>query len=257
MIQPEPLRQAASLWRSAPGAVALTGAGVSVESGLPDFRSAGGIWSRYEVGEYATIHAFRRNPGKVWNFVSELLDSYAGVQPNPGHRALAELERQSWLQGVITQNIDGLHQAAGSRRVVEFHGSLRRLVCISCGKMRDAAAVLADPAARPPRCECQRILKPDFIFFGEAIPSEALELSSRLVRQCPVLLVAGTSAEVAPASQLPYLAKAAGAAIIELNLERTWLTGELTDVFLQGPFSLVMSRLAEAVLDGGPPPALP
>jgi NAD-dependent deacetylase len=226
--------------------VALTGAGASVDSGLPDFRSPGGIWDRYNVVEYAYLDAFLTHPEKVWVFIRELIEAYGDARPNEGHRALAALEAAGRLAGVVTQNIDGLHQAAGSRHVVEFHGSLRRLVCLTCRRRFEFDA--ARRAAMPCRCpECRRLLKPDFIFFGEAIPVEALMESFALARRCDVLLVAGTSAEVAPASMIPYEAKDCGALIVEVNLQPTLLTRSLTDCFLEGPFAEVMPRLARRV----------
>lgn len=242
----EILDRAANAFRKSRFNLAFTGAGVSVESGLPDFRSPGGLWDRYDVAEYATLTAFQRHPEKVWTFVRELLDGYGGVQPNAGHRALAELETAGVLHAVITQNIDGLHQAAGSRRVVEFHGSLRRLVCLGCGRMcpTDDLSVRALPV---PRCACGRIFKPDFVFFGEAIPEAALTDAFALARTCGVLLVAGTSAEVAPASLIPYEAKAAGATIVELNVRPTTLTDGLTDHFIAGAFAHTMVELARRI----------
>lgn len=237
---------AASAFRKSRFNLAFTGAGVSVESGLPDFRSPGGLWDRYDVAEYATLTAFRRHPEKVWTFVRELLDGYGGVQPNAGHRAMAALEAAGALHAVVTQNIDGLHQAAGSRRVVEFHGSLRRLVCLGCGRMcpTDESSVRALPV---PRCTCGRVFKPDFVFFGEAIPEAALTDAFAMARSCGVLLVAGTSAEVAPASLIPYEAKAAGATIVELNVRPTPLTDGLTDHFIAGPFAHTMVELARRI----------
>jgi NAD-dependent deacetylase len=240
------LASAASAVRRSRFCIALTGAGVSVESGLPDFRSPGGLWDRYDVADYATLDAFIRNPEKVWMFVRELLDNYGQVQPNPGHRALAELETAGRLRAVITQNIDGLHQAAGSRRVVEFHGSLRRLVCLDCGRTCPSGEPSVRTAAAP-RCTCGRILKPDFVFFGEMIPEAALAESFALARRCDVLIVAGTSAEVAPASMIPYAAKAAGATVVELNLRPTGLTGSVTDHFIAGPFGTTMVELLRRI----------
>ena len=241
------LTRAAGRIRAAAGAtVALTGAGVSVESGVPDFRSPGGIWSRYSVAEYATIDAFLADPAKVWTFIRDLVAEFGDAAPNPGHLALARLEAAGFLRGVITQNIDGLHHQAGSRQVVEFHGSMRQLVCLRCHRKvpfrRDEHL-----CRRPPRCGCGAALKPDFIFFGEAIPAEALQTSRRWATSCRVLLVAGTSAEVAPASLIPYEAVSHGATVIELNLAPTLLTGELETLFLAGPFGELMPRLAGLV----------
>jgi NAD-dependent deacetylase len=247
MTPPTPFQAAAYALRRSARTVALTGAGASVDSGLPDFRSPGGIWDRYPASEYACLDSFLANPAKVWTFVGELLSTYGDVQPNDGHRALARLEERGLLQAVITQNIDGLHQAAGSREVIEFHGSLRRLVCLDCGKSYPSGGEILRKL--PPRCRCGRILKPDFVFFGEMIPPLALETSFELARRCQVLLVAGTSAEVAPASAIPHAAKEAGAVIVELNLAPTLLTGRLTDHFLAGPFARVMPELARLVLE--------
>jgi len=174
------------------------------------------------------------------------VESYGDAQPNDGHRALAALEAAGRLEGVVTQNIDGLHQAAGSRRVVEFHGSLRRLCCLSCRRRYDFDAAMR--AAMPCRCPaCRRLLKPDFVFFGEAIPPEALEEAFGLARRCEVLLVAGTSAEVAPASLIPYEAKDAGAVVVEVNTRPTVLTGAITDFYLEEPFAVALPELARRV----------
>jgi len=241
-------QRAASEIRSSSSTIALTGAGVSVESGLPDFRSSDGIWSRYDIYEYAYLDSFIRNPHKIWAFVDELLRSFGHAQPNPGHLALAELEKHRFLNGIITQNIDNLHQAAGSRHVVEFHGNLHRLVCLDCGGRfsMENEKVMAN---MPPVCTCGRILKPDFVFFGEMIPPTALEESLEMAGDCDVLLVIGTSAEVAPASLIPIEAKRKGAVIIELNLASTALTEQITDYFLQGSFAEVMPQLTRCVLD--------
>ncbi len=240
------LTEAARLLAVRRRVVVLTGAGISVESGIPDFRSKGGLWERFDPQEYATIHAFRRDPAKVWRMLAEMEAVLDAAAPNPAHRALARLEEAGVVEGVITQNIDGLHQAAGSRRVVEFHGSHRTLTCLSCGARftREEARALGTP----PPCRCGQILKPDVIFFGEMIPEEALRESYRLANGCRVMLVVGTSAEVAPANQMPWIAKRAGAAVVEVNLVPSELTRTCTDVFLQGKAGVVLPALAEAVL---------
>ncbi len=225
----------------------LTGAGISVESGIPDFRSPGGLWTRYPPQDYATLSAFRRDPVRVWRMLAEMEAVLDAARPNAGHRALAGLEEAGVVQGVITQNIDGLHQDAGSRRVVEFHGSHRTLTCLACGRRFSRA----DARARglPPPCECRELLKPDVVFFGEMIPEAALSESYRMVGGCGVMLVVGTSAEVAPANQMPWVARRHGAVVVEVNLEPSSLTEGATDVFLQGPASLVLQELSEAVLE--------
>lgn len=198
------------------GMVAFTGAGMSTESGIPDFRSPGGLWTRYDAYEYASLAGFRRDPTKVWRMFAELEQELGAAAPNPGHFALAAMERAGLLDGVITQNIDGLHQAAGSRHVVEFHGGTDRLRCLACGEVVPAR----DVARRPPPCpRCGAIMKPDFILFGEPIEARALEETQALMEDVQTLLVCGTSAEVQPASQIPYMARAAGAVVVEVNLQ--------------------------------------
>lgn len=231
--------------RRARKATALTGAGISVESGIPDFRSSGGLWTRFPPQEYATIHAFSSNPVKVWRMLAEMETVLDRALPNPAHFALAELERAGKLAGIVTQNIDGLHQAAGSRRVLEFHGSHATLSCLYCGKGYGRGEVVGGPV--PPRCACGEVLKPDVVLFGEAIPPQALS-GARELSACEVMLVVGTSAEVAPASQVPSSAKRAGALVVEVNLEPTLLTRSVTDVFLKGSAGEVLPRLARAVL---------
>lgn len=239
------LRAAAqALCRSRPG-TALTGAGISVESGIPDFRSRGGLWTRFPPEEYATLQAFRRDPEKVWSMLAEMAEVIDRARPNPAHTALSRLERLGVLCGVVTQNIDGLHQEAGSRTVVEFHGNCRRLGCPACGWRCRRDDVRGKPV--PPRCACGTILKPEIVFFGEMIPSEALSQAHRMADACRTLLVVGTSAEVAPAGHLPLLAERRGAVIIEVNVEPTLLTGSVTDLFLQGKAGEVLPLLAEEV----------
>lgn len=227
------------------GAAALTGAGISVASGIPDFRSPRGLWSRFDPMEYATIEAFRADPEKVWRFLRELERIVRGARPNAAHRALAALEEQGWLEGIATQNVDGLHQAAGSRRVIELHGSGRALVCLGCGRRYPAAerAGLGDP----PRCRCGRILKPDAVLFGEMLPLGAYERALALVRGVPVLLVIGTSAAVYPVAELPREARAAGALVCEFNLEPTELTGGVAQLTIRGPADRTLPALLEAV----------
>lgn len=241
------LDRAADLIASRAPVVAFTGAGISVESGIPDFRSAEGLWARYDPMEYATIGAFRRDAARVWRMLAEMEEVLDAARPNPAHSALARLEDAGVLDGIITQNIDGLHQAGGSRRVVEFHGSHRTLTCLSCGQRFDRAE--ARRRGVPPPCECGALMKPDVVFFDEMIPPEALQDSYRMAARCRVMLVIGTSAEVAPANQLPEVAKRNGAAVIEVNLCPTELTGRCTDLLLQGPAGRVVHDLVEAVIE--------
>ena len=196
--------------------VVLTGAGISTESGIPDFRSAGGIWERYDPAEVAHIDAFRRDPARVWEFYALRLKALAAAEPNDGHHALAELEERGWIRTVVTQNVDGLHQRAGSREVVEVHGSLREAECIACGvsvPMEDAAASLP----LPPCPECGEILKPGVVMFGEMLPAAAIERAQQLAAEAELLLVVGSSLEVHPVAALPGQTLGAGGALAIVN----------------------------------------
>lgn len=236
-------QRAAQLLQSSKKVVALTGAGVSTESGIPDFRSAGGLWSRFDPHEYGTLGAFKQDPVKVWRMLAELLE-VTGARPNPGHFAMARLEELGRLSGIITQNIDGLHQKAGSREVVEFHGSLEGFSCLACGLRTTLAEVQA--GSLPPRCRrCQNILKPDIIFFDELIPVTVLVRTEELLRGADLLLVIGTSCQVVPASSLPARVLEQGGSIIEINLSPV-LAGSAR-LCLAGKFTEVMERLAGMV----------
>ncbi len=233
------LTQAAALIRKSGNTIALTGAGVSTESGIPDFRSKSGLWSRFDPLEYGTLGAFHRDPVKVWTMLSELF-LIVDAKPNVGHKAMAKMEEAGHLSGIITQNIDGLHQKAGSRSVVEFHGSMATFICLSCGSSFSYAEVHA--MQLPPRCGCGEVLKPDVVFFDETIPPNALSLTENLVSKADVLIVAGTSCQVVPASSIPYMVKQRGGAIIEINLEPA--LGDMADVSLVGKFARTMTMLA-------------
>jgi NAD-dependent deacetylase len=224
--------QLAALIRRHPRVAALTGAGISVESGIPSFRGAGGLWERYDPIEYAHIQAFRRNPVKVWQLLKEMDDTISRARPNPAHYALAELEAKGYLTGIITQNVDNLHQAAGSQRVVEYHGNAQRFVCDTCGGHHPRETL--DFSRTPLYCLCGGLIRPDVVFFGEAIPAAAQEEAADLAQHCDLLLVIGTSGEVAPASYIPYIARQRQAIIVENNLEPTGLTTSITDHFLPG-----------------------
>jgi len=206
----------AELIRGRQPCVVLTGAGVSTDSGIPDFRSPTGIWARYDPTEYATIDAFRRDPEKVWDFYSRRLGVLADAGPNPAHLALAELEHAGFVDAVITQNVDRLHERAGSRRVVEVHGSLRTSSCLACGHSEPFERVVE--LLPVPRCErCGAVLKPDVVMFGELLPEEAMDRASELARSAGLFLVVGSSLEVYPVASLPEEALAAGAALAIVN----------------------------------------
>lgn len=238
------IQQAAEWMVSSRLTLALTGAGVSVESGIPDFRSAEGLWSKYDPAEYASIEAFRRDPEKVWNMLRDMESLVTGAKPNPAHIGMGELERLGFLHHIITQNIDNLHQAGGSRNVIEYHGNSSTLTCIWCGKRY---AVEEKRGERTPRCTCSKPLKPDVVFFGEAIPMDALNRSFQLASSAEVLLIVGTSALVSPANTIPVMAKEKGARLIEINREETHLTGSMTDVFLEGSAGEIIPALVKAI----------
>lgn len=224
--------------------IALTGAGISVESGIPDFRSAGGLWERFNPMEYGTIGAFQANPEKVWQMLQEVSDLLASARPNPAHTGLGRLQELGLLHTIITQNVDYLHQEGGATRVIEYHGNAKTLACIWCNQRYDSDEL---GGQIPPKCSCGKILKPDVVFFGEPIPIRALQESYELASSCRALLIVGTSGEVAPANTIPETAKRAGATIIEVNVEPTVLTEYLTDIFLQGKASEMVTELVSEV----------
>jgi NAD-dependent deacetylase len=206
----------AELVRKRQPCVVLTGAGISTESGIPDFRSPEGIWAHHDPYEVAHIDAFRRDPARVWGFYALRLDVLAQAEPNDGHRALAWLEEAGWIHAIVTQNVDGLHRRAGSREVVEVHGSLREAECIHCGTrvpMDEAVARLPLPECP----ECGEVLKPGVVMFGELLPVEAIERAQRLAREAGLLLVVGSSLEVHPVGALPGETLSAGGALAIVN----------------------------------------
>ena len=199
--------------------VALTGAGISAESGIATFRSKGGLWEKYDLMVYASAEVFRQDPSKYWIIRGDFIREYDQYQPNSGHYALTELEKMHILQHVITQNIDGLHKKAGNRNVTEIHGSLREIYCLNCGIEYLAPHV---PPGNPPYCDCGGVLKPNTVLFGEQLPFEALEKAQQESSNCSIMLVIGTSAVVQPAASLPSLAKQNGALVIEINPEKAF-----------------------------------
>jgi NAD-dependent deacetylase len=208
----------AELIRANQPCVVLTGAGVSTESGIPDFRSAGGIWAQYNPYEVASIEAFRRDPERVWEFYARRLDVLAEAAPNPAHVALSELESRGLVQVVITQNVDRLHAAAGSRDVIEVHGSIAAAVCIACGRREER---VRDLLPLPVCADCGAVLKPGVVMFGELLPVEAIERATALAQGAELLLVVGTSLEVWPVAGLPEETLAHGGKLAIVNREET------------------------------------
>ncbi|MEN8257173.1 MAG: NAD-dependent deacylase [Thermodesulfobacteriota bacterium] len=224
--------------------IALTGAGVSTESGIPDFRSRDGLWSRFDPMEYATLGAFKKDPAKVWGMLTELI-AIVDAKANAGHFAMAEMEKTGILAGIITQNIDSLHQKAGSMNVVEFHGSLNSFTCLHCESSYPLDSILKQDML--PTCsQCQALLKPDIVFFDEQIPSSAISQTQDLVHGADVLIVAGTSCQVVPAATIPSSVRAQGGKIIEINTEPVFGGGPA--IVLEGKFSEIMPQLLEALL---------
>jgi NAD-dependent deacetylase len=235
------LDKAISLLQKSRNAVALTGAGVSTESGIPDFHGKNGLWTRYDPIEFGTLGAFKANPEKIWGMLATLLD-VVDAKPNKGHRALATLEQRGLLSGIITQNIDSLHQKGGSKNVIEFHGALDTFSCLSCGDSYDLAFIKKTPL--PPRCvSCSAILKPDIVFYDERIPDTALKQTEHMLAAADLLLVAGTSCQVQPAAGIPFIVHNKGGTIIEINREPA--LKHIAAVSLEGNFSTVMKELVE------------
>ena len=238
----------ARLIRDRQPCVALTGAGISTESGIPDFRSPSGIWAHYDPMEYATIDAFRRDPVKVWDFYAKRLDVLKDARPNAAHHALAELEELGLLAAVVTQNIDRLHELAGSRDVVEVHGSIRESVCLACGTRASFGEVVAllENADAPPCPNCGSILKPDVVMFGELLPEAAIERAFELARSARLLLVVGSSLEVYPVAGLPLETLGAGGDVAIVNQGPTGLDRHAV-LKLEAAAGEVLAAVAEAL----------
>lgn len=242
------VRDLAALVRERQPCVVLTGAGISTESGIPDFRSPNGIWAKYDPMEYATIAAFRRDPVKVWKFYALRFELLATAEPNAGHLALAELERRGLVAAVVTQNIDGLHERAGSHAVVEVHGSIRSASCLECGErvpLEEVVAALRDMPA-PPCPRCGAVLKPDVVMFGELLPADAIDRAIELAHQAGLLLVVGSSLEVHPVAALPGETVSAGGALAIVNRGPTPFD-YLASVRIDGGAGETLSALAEAL----------
>lgn len=244
MKQSDRYADAAQIICNARRCVAFTGAGISVESGIPPFRGENGLWNRYDPSTF-DISYFHRHTKASWQVIREIFyDLFGRVRPNKAHTALAEMEAQGVVKSVITQNVDNLHYDAGSKVVHEFHGSLKRLVCLSCNSRYPIFEIDLD--RMPPACpHCDGILKPDVIFFGEPIPEPAGTLSFEETRRADCFILIGTTGTVAPANLIPSAAKANGAAIIEINPMPSEYTSRVTDIFLKARATEAMTRLME------------
>jgi NAD-dependent deacetylase len=243
------IKRAAELVRNSHHMVAFTGAGHSTASGIPDFRSPGsGLWEKANPMLVASIWAFRLDPKSFYDWIRPMTDTLLNAVPNAAHIALAQLEEMGILKAVITQNIDNLHQRAGSRRVLELHGHMREATCIRCYK-----EVPVDPAleqdlrdGKIPRCECGGVLKPNVILFGEQLPIRVLNMAMAEARRCDLILVAGSSLEVTPAADIPYLAVEQGARAIIVNLRPTDFDS-CADVVIHGDVAEVLPLIVAAV----------
>lgn len=237
------MHQAREWIREARAVAVLTGAGISAESGVPTFRGPGGLWRQRRPEQLATPEAFARDPRLIWEWYDWRRGRLAEAQPNAGHRALAALEGTKQRFTLVTQNVDGLHDRAGSRNVIEIHGDLWTLRCTACRReRRDERIPLPE---LPPRCECGALMRPGVVWFGEPLPAEPWERAQRAAREADLLLVVGTSAVVYPAAGLVPLAKACGARVIECNMEETPFSAELDKSF-RGAAGELLPQLIES-----------
>ncbi len=244
------IEAAAAILRASKYVVAFTGAGVSTESGIPDFRSKGGLWDRYDPDVCANIHVFLRHPEHYWKMEADLSAQLRSVQPNPAHNALVDLERKGKLKAIITQNVDRLHQRAGSTvPIFELHGSAEKARCLTCEAEYSGDEILqrvwdGDPA---PTCDaCGGLVKPCVVLFGEGLPPDAVHGAFENAKKCDCLLIIGTSLRVTPANQVPGMAKDRGAAVIFVNLEPTFMD-DMADVVLHGKAGEILPKLVKQV----------
>ena len=224
----------------------FTGAGISVESGIPAFRGVDGLWTKYDPEEYASINAFIRNPLKVWSMFLSLKDTYVNAKPNYAHKALALMEKNNIVKSVITQNVDGLHQKAGSKNVIEIHGSFNRVKCLLCGYNMDIDVSKLD---KPPRCPFDgSVMKPDVVFFGESLPRESWISAMSETYKADVFLMVGTSGIVYPAAMLPEIAYNNGSVVIEVNPEETILSN-ISNLIIREKAGIFFKKIYELYLN--------
>lgn len=244
----EKIHRAAETIRNSEYTVVFTGAGISVESGIPPFRGPDGLWSKYNP-RFIELSYFYTNARESWKLIKEIFFDFIGAaNPNAAHYAIAKIEKHGYIKSVITQNIDNLHQEAGSTNVYEYHGTTKYMVCLNCGRRFPSDEISLE--CLPPKCsKCGGILKPDFVFFGETIPTEVNRKSFDEAKKCDVMLIVGTTGQVMPASMIPYGAKETGAEIIEVNISESTFTKEITDIFLNGKATRILESLARVVLD--------
>lgn len=240
----EKITEAVKLIRKSKYMIAFTGAGVSVESGIPPFRGKGGLWNTNHPN-FVEIEYFYKKPLQSWKKIKEIFyDKLVDAEPNMAHIILAKMEKRGFLESVITQNIDHLHQKAGNKYVYELHGTYRRLVCTECNSEYDMS--FADLNFLPPTCYiCKGILKPDFVFFNEPIPAFAKKRSFEEAEKTDLILIIGTHAEVLPAAEIPKIAKNTGAKIIEINIKPSYFTHTITDIFIEAKATEAMELIGK------------
>ena len=242
IIDSKLFEQAAEIILNSNRTCAFTGAGISVESGIPTFRGENGLWNKYDPG-FLDINYFNNNTQKSWELIKEVFYDYFGkAVPNSAHYALAQLEADNHLQSIITQNIDNLHQRAGSINVIEYHGTSHKLVCIGCSKIYTAEDSFFK--VLPPICEnCGAVLKPDFVFFGEPIPDIASKRAAQEIESSDLFILIGTTGEIMPASMIPFQAKENNTKIIEINIRPSNYTNTIADIYLEGKATEVLETL--------------
>lgn len=237
------IEQAAYWMSQSKQAVAFTGAGISVESGIAPFTGAGGLWNQYDP-RFIEINFFLSDPARSWQEMKKIFfTDMDEANPNKAHEVLAQLEERGLLKGVITQNIDGLHQRAGSKNVQEFHGTIHTLSCLRCSRKYRLEDVNLDEV--PPTCLCGGVLKPNFVFYGEGIPPQAYENSAQLAAQADVMVIVGTAGQVMPACSLPLAAKEHGCKIIEVNPQKSAYTDTITDLYFPQKATEFFAALAQ------------
>jgi NAD-dependent deacetylase len=249
MIDEELISMAAEIIKKSKNIAVFTGAGISTESGIEDFRSEGGLWSRYDPSIYASYFVFLQDPSKFWILHKELEGIVENAEPNTAHIAIAELEKMGKVKAVITQNVDMLHQKAGSgsygAKIYELHGSYGILHCIECGKEFDYKAI-DTKSVKFPVCECSGFIKPKVVLFGESLPSGILEGAMNACHECETFLMVGSSLVVSPANFMPNVAKESGAKVIFVNRDETYLD-HVADIFLKGSAGEIFTNLINLI----------
>lgn len=235
-------QKVADLIKNSKHTTVFTGAGVSVESGIPPFRGEDGLWNDYDP-IILDLKNFHKHPKESWDLIKKIFYDYFGnAAANEAHQVIARLEKEGYVKAVITQNIDNLHQQAGTKNIFEFHGNSRQLICTGCGKKYPVSQEIL--AELPPKCKkCGEILKPDFVFFGEAIPERAEKLSFEEAEKADLFIIIGTTGEIQPASLIPVVANSEGAKIVEINIKKSNFTDDITEIFIKEKAASAMKKI--------------